>query len=404
MSERREKLLRAADGAAPKYRRLALTLYDHPEIGLEEVKAATWISEALEAEGFAVERGVADLPTAFVAKWGDPGARPVIAFLAEYDALPELGHACGHNLIAGAASLAGVAMTRILSPVEAQIRVIGCPAEETYAGKAQLVERGIFGDVDVALMNHGFYAHIGGRPASGRKSVVLEFRGKSAHAAGAPERGVNALDALLLTFNGIGLMRQQLRDDARVHGIITHGGDAANIIPDYTRGEFYVRSFDIEYLEELERRLIACARGAAEATGTDLKVSAATLTMLPVKHNTTLERRYEDKVRSLGGTVCEEPPAGGAGSTDFGNISQLIPAVHAYFQVSEDRVGAHTVEFGLAAKSEQGLAGMVIGAKALALTALDLIDESDLLTRSRREFEAGSAGVSPAFGSEGAER
>jgi metal-dependent amidase/aminoacylase/carboxypeptidase family protein len=220
--------------------------------------------------------------------------------------------------------------------------------------------------------------------------VVLEFRGKSAHAAGAPERGVNALDALLLAFNGISLMRQQLRDEARVHGIITHGGEAANIIPDYTRGEFYVRAFDVEYLEELEGRLIACARGAAEATGTDLTVSAATLTMLPIRHNTTLERRYEDKVRSLGAPVCEEPPGGGAGSTDFGNVSQVVPAAHAYFQVSEARVGAHTVEFGLAAKSEQGLAGMVIGAKALALTALDLIDEPDLLKRVRCEFKEGA--------------
>lgn len=387
MTERREKLVQAADAAAPKYRRLALTLYDNPEIGLEEVKAATWISEALEAEGFAVERGVADLPTAFVAKWGDDSARPVLAFLAEYDALPELGHACGHNLIAGAACLAGVAMAKTLSPSEAQIRVIGCPAEETYAGKAQLVDRGVFGEVDVALMNHGLFGHMGGRPASGRKSVVVEFRGKSAHAAGAPERGVNALDALVLTYNGISLMRQQLRDDARVHGIITHGGDAANIIPDYTRGEFYVRSFDVEYLEELEQRLIACARGAAEATGTDLKISAATLTMLPIKHNTTLERRYEENVCALGAPVCEEPPAAGAGSTDFGNISQILPAVHAYFQVSENRVGAHTVEFGLAAKSEQGLAGMVIGGKALALTALDLIDEPDLMRRVRTEFE-----------------
>jgi amidohydrolase len=311
----------------------------------------------------------------------------VIAFLAEYDALPELGHACGHNLIAAAAALAGAATIRTIAPSEAQVRVIGCPAEETYAGKAQLVDRGLFGDVEAALMGHGYYQHIGGRPASGRKSVVVEFRGKSAHAAGAPETAVNALDAMILTFNGISLMRQQLREEARVHGIITHGGEAANIVPEYSRGEFYVRAFDPEYLEELERRLIACARGAAEATGTDLTVSAATLTMLPIKHNTTLERRYEDNARALGATVSEEPPRGGAGSTDFGNVSQVVPGVHGYFQVSDARVGAHTVEFGLAAKSEPGLAGMALGAKAMALTALDLIDEPGLLQQVRHEFE-----------------
>ena len=386
--ERREALVRAADQAAPVFRELALKLHANPEVGLAEQQAADWISATLHAAGFRVERGVADLPTAFIARWGEASARPVVAFLAEYDALPELGHACGHNLIAGAAGLAAAALAKTISPGQAQVRVIGCPAEESYAGKVQLVERGVFADVEAALMAHGSCYHIGARPASGRKSVVVEFFGKSAHAAAGPEVGINALDAMILTFSGVALMRQQLRDEARVHGIITHGGQAANIIPDCTRAEFYVRSFDLSYLEELERRLIACARGAAQATGTRLELSSATLTMLPLRRNGTLERRYEHNLRALGEEVAGEIPGQGAGSTDFGNVSQVVPAVHGYFRASEQEVRSHTVEFREAAKSEAGLAGMITAAKALALTGLDLIEDRELLAAARQEFEA----------------
>jgi amidohydrolase len=407
-ARRRQVVLDAADASASIFRELALRLHAHPEVGLEERQAAAWIGEALETAGFRVERGVADLPTAFVATQGEPtgrrvpvgasahspgrppaGARPVIAFLAEYDALPELGHACGHNLIAGAAGLAAVALARSLAPGEAQVRVIGCPAEESYAGKAQLVERGLFAEVDVALMVHGFRCYLGCRPATGRKSVVLEFHGRAAHAGSGPELGINALDAMVLTFSAVGLMRQQLRDEARVHGIITHGGAAANIIPDYTRAEFYVRASDVEFLEELSGRLVACARGAAEATGARLEVSSATLTMLPIRNNRTLVERYEEHIRSLGETLGLASAARGGGSTDFGNVSQVVPGLHAYFKVGEgDDLRAHTLVFAEATRSEEGLAGMVIGAKALALTALDLVDDPGLLADVRREFEA----------------
>jgi amidohydrolase len=390
MAERRERLLAAAEAAAPAAEQLALRLYDHPEIGLEERQAAEWVGAALEEAGFTVARGVADLPTAFVASWGEAEARPVVAILAEYDALPELGHACGHNLIAGAAVLAGKALIDTLSPSEAQVRVIGCPAEETYGGKAQLVDRGLFADVDLALMAHGYFLHVGARPSSGRKSVVIEFHGKSAHAAAAPEVAVNALDAMILTFNGIGLMRQQLRDDARVHGIITHGGDAANIIPSYTRAECYVRAFAVDYLDDVEERLKACARGAAEATGCRVEFSAVTLPMMPLKHNATLETRYEDHVRALGETVGPQEPATGAGSTDFGNVSQVVPGAHSYFKVSDQRVASHTTEFSAVANQRSALDGMIVAAKAMALTALDAVDDPEFLARARREFAEGA--------------
>lgn len=387
MSERREAVLAAAAVAAPKYRELAMKLHAHPEIGLEEAQAAAWLCAALEADGFAVTRGVADMPTAFVATWGEATAKPVIAILAEYDALPELGHACGHNLIGTAAALAGVALAKTLSPTDLQLRVIGCPAEETYGGKVQLVEHGLFADVDAAIMSHASDEHIGARPASGRKSVVVEYRGKTAHAAGSPEQAVNALDAMILLFNGVSLLRQQLRDEARVHGIITHGGEAANIIPDYTRGEFYVRSFDVTYLEELEQRFIACAQAAAQATGTTVEISSVTLPMQPIRHNSVLEGRYDENVRALGEEVDTTPHVGGAGSTDFGNVSQVVPGVHGYFRIAPKGCGAHTIEFAEASGSEAGLDGMVLGAKTLALTALDLVEDPELLAAARLEFE-----------------
>jgi amidohydrolase len=383
----RQAVLDAADAAAPTFRDLALRLHAHPELGLEEHHAARWIGETLEQAGFTLERGVADLPTAFVATRGAPGVHPVVAFLAEYDALPELGHACGHNLIASAAGLAAVALAGALAPADAQVRVIGCPAEESYGGKVQLVDRRLFQDVDVALMAHGYRCHLGSRPATGRQSVVIEFHGKAAHAGAGPELGINALDAMILTFGAVGLLRQQLRAEARVHGIITHGGTAANIIPDYTRAEFYVRSSDAAYLKELSHRLVACAQGAAAATGARLETSSASLTMLPVRNNSMLVARYEEHLQSLGAALGPASAATGGGSTDFGNVSQAVPGLHAYFQVGAgEDLRAHTPAFAEATRSEAGLAGMVLAAKALALTALDLVDNPDMLTEARREF------------------
>jgi amidohydrolase len=365
---------------------LAQGLYECPEVGLEEHRAVTWMGEVLESAGFAWQRGIADLATAFAADWGDREARPVIAFLAEYDALPGLGHACGHNLIAGAAVLAAIALTQTIASSEARVRVIGCPAEETYGGKAQLVAKGVFAEVDVAMMAHGHHQHLSARPASGRKSVVIEFHGREAHASVAPDKAINALDAMLLTFSSMALMRQQLREEARVHGIITHGGTAANIVPGYTRAECYVRSFDEDYLDELECRLIACARGAAEATGARLEVSSAALPMLPVKANRALEERYQEHLLSLGEVTGSPDLSKGAGSTDFGNVSRVVPGIHAYFRISDSPVGAHTVEFAEAAGSETGHQGMVVAATAMALTALDLVEDPTFLPQVRDVF------------------
>lgn len=379
-------LVRLIDRLAPAWRELAVRIHAHPELGLQEWQASAWLTEALAAEGFSVRRNIARLRTAFVAQAGNSSAKPSVAFLAEYDALPGLGHACGHNLICTAAGLAATALARTLPANRAHIQVIGCPAEEFYGGKAQLLQHGAFEGVDMALMAHGYFLALGARPTIARASLIFEFHGRPAHASTAPEQGANALDAMIQTFTAVGLLRQQLRPETRVHGIIAHGGAAANVIPDYTRGEFYVRSGSLTHLEELRKKVVACARAAALATGTRLKVSSEGYDFEPVRPNTSLARAYEDNLRFIGESVDTVAPGTGTGSSDFGNLSRRLPALHGYFRVTREVKRPHSREFALACKSPEGLAGMVVGAKALALSAHDYITRPAFRREVRREF------------------
>lgn len=397
---RKRALAAAVETLAPEWKEISLRIHANPELGLKEEKASAWLADALARHGFAVERGVAKMPTAFVGRGptgsearatkraGAKSARPSLAFLAEYDALPGLGHACSHNLIGSAACLAAIALSQAVAPGDATIQVLGCPVEEFHGGKAQLIQHGYFKGVDAALMSHGYYLNLGMRPAIGRASVIFEFFGQPAHASSVPHRGVNALDAMIQTFNSVALLRQQLRQEARVHGIITHGGTAANVIPDYTRAEFYVRSKDGDYVQELRKRVIACARGAATATGTRLKVSAEGHVFEPQKLNATLARVYEDNLRFTGQRVDVLPPESGYGSSDFGNVSQLMPALHGYFRiVHEDvEVRPHSTAFAEACRTPAALEGMVNAAKAMALTGFDLITQPKLLEAAQREW------------------
>jgi amidohydrolase len=380
------------DAIAPEWKAIALQIHENPELGLKEEKASIWLTEALTRHGFHVQRNVGKLRTAFVGRAGrTQGANaktsdPTIAFLAEYDALPGLGHACSHNLIGVAACLGALGAAHAIED-RAQIRVVGCPAEEFFGGKARLLEQGVFRGIDAALMAHGYYLNLGQRPAIGRASLIFEFFGKSAHASTVPERGINALDAMIQTFSAIALLRQQVRSEARLHGIITHGGTAANVIPDYTRAEFYVRSKDTAYLRELGKKVTACARAAATATGTRLKVSSDGYTFLPIRANNALARAYEDNLRVLGQKVDALPPEAGYGSTDFGNVSQAMPALHGYFRIVEHEVRPHSTEFGAACRTPRALDGMVIAAKAMALTACDLVNDPPLLAAARDEWQ-----------------
>lgn len=382
----KKAIIACIDEIAPEWKDISLRIHDHPELGLKEEQASAWLAEGLTRRGFAVKRNVAKMPTAFIARAGTGNDGPSIALLAEYDALPGLGHACSHNLIGSAACLAAIGVAQVVSG-RAQIQVFGCPAEEFFGGKARLLEHGIFRGVDAALMAHGYYLNLGMRPAIGRASVIFEFFGTPAHASTVPERGVNALDALIQTFNNIAMLRQQIRQEARIHGIITHGGTAANVIPDYTRAEFYVRSRELAYLGELQKKVVACARAGATATGARLKVSSEGYVFEPVRPNATLARVFEDNLRSLGEAIDVLPPESGYGSSDFGNVSQAIPALHGYFRIVELEARPHSKEFAAACRTPRALEGMVNAAKAMALTAFDLVQNSSLLAAAKEEWK-----------------
>src|SRR5438034_7154476 len=256
MNPLKEMIAGAVDRLGDELERLSHSIHDHPELGYQEVKAAAWLTEFLDAQGFKVERGVAGVETAFRATL-ETGEGPTIAILCEYDALPQIGHACGHNVIAtaGVGAGAGLAAVRDRLP-RGRIQVIGTPAEEGGGGKMRLIKGGVFDGVDAAMMVHGFDRWVAPADLLGIVRVGFEFTGKAAHASADPWQGVNALDAAIQTYNNVAMLRQQVRPDARIHGIITHGGAAPNIIPEFAAATFLVRSINIDYMWELEKRVI----------------------------------------------------------------------------------------------------------------------------------------------------
>lgn len=363
-------------------------IHADPEVGFQEVRASERLCSALQAAGYHVERGAGDLPTAFVAELrGEGGEGPTIAILAEYDALPDVGHGCGHNVIATSALGAGLLLARGPRDFAGRVLVIGTPAEEGGGGKILLAERGIFDGVDAAMMMHpsSYYMVRRGSLASSRVDVM--FHGKAAHAAGSPDGGINALDAVIQTFVGINARRLQMRADARVHGIITHGGDAVNIIPSHAVAKFSVRARDRAYQRELVEMLRGAAQGAACATGARLEWLETrgydTMVASP-----TLSTLCEQNMQALGLDVRQPSPNERMGSTDMGDISQVMPAIHAYFAISDEGTSGHSLEFAQAAASPRGDQAVLDAALSLAMTAADLLAEPNLVGRARAEHRA----------------
>jgi amidohydrolase len=381
----------AVDALADELERLSHQLHDNPELGFREEKAHAWLTDFLAKHGATVERGVGGLATAFRATIAGAAAGPTIAILAEYDALPGIGHACGHNVIATAGVGAGAALARALGtlPLAGRIQVIGTPAEEGGAGKVKLMDAGVFDGVDAAMMIHGRCGTQVWRPTLGIIKVKVEFFGQAAHASSWPWRGVNALNAVISLFNALDAMRQQIRTDARVHGVITRGGEQANIIPEYTSAEFYLRATTVPYCHELLRRFTAAAEGAATATGCRAQVTADPTVHEPMKANPTMAAVFRRNLAYI--DFPEDPDDGqaGYGSTDCGNVSQRLPTIHPYIRISPDGVPGHSREFAQWARSPLARAGMVAGAKALALTALDLLAAPETLGAAKADFSRG---------------
>lgn len=377
VEQRRERLLE-----------LSRRIHQHPELSFEETQAAGWLSEFLDQEGFVVERGVYELPTAFRA---ERGSGPVtIGILAEYDALPEVGHACGHNIMGTCAVGAAVAAAEPLAALGARVVVYGTPAEEVGGGKVLMAERGAFRDLDLALIVHPGNRNLVMARSLACVSLDVEFFGKAAHAAARPEAGINALDALLLAFNGINALRQHIRSDARIHGIITHGGAAPNVVPEYSAARFLVRAADDPYLDELKGRVQSIFEGAAAMTGARLQLDwGGEARYAALRTNEPLAWAFAANLEALGRELAEPEPGRSLGSTDMGNVSAIVPSIHPAIAIGDRDLVGHTPEFAAAAGSDAGAAAVIDAAKALALTALDVAADAELLARIRASFADG---------------
>lgn len=355
---------------------LSHRIHEHPEIRFEEVQASAWLSELLEAHGFSVERGVGGLPTAFRARRdGRPGG-PTVALLCEYDALPGLGHACGHNLIAAIGAGAGIALAPLMDELDGTLLVIGTPAEEGGGGKVLLLEAGVFDGVDAALMIHPFHLNQAGMATLASVKYEVIYSGTPAHAAMAPHLGRNALDAVRLAFAGIDAMRQQTRDDVRIHAIVTDGGAAANVIPERASMTCVARASDAAHLhEELVPRLHGVFQGAALMTGTEVRIENASHPYDEIRRNLPLEAAFERHAERRGRTLTPFDPRAGAGSTDMGNVSQAVPGLHGMLAI-DDTALPHTAAFATAARSARGDAALIDGASILAGLALDAFTDA----------------------------
>jgi amidohydrolase len=372
---RRDELIRISD-----------TIHAKPELAFQEFEAVALLTSVLEQEGFTVQQGVAGLETAFVASYtSQKGDGPIVALLAEYDALAELGHACGHNIIGTASVGAALALRPMLNEIPGTIQVVGTPAEEGGAGKVIMVGAGVFDGVDVAMMVHPSTRTMTRRNSLACYDLKMEFFGQAAHAAGSPDKGINALDACILTYNNISALRQQLTDDVRIHGIITHGGAAPNIIPDYTAAKFLVRAEEKDHALAVLDKVKDCARAGALATGAEVKLTRAENYYANMAPSTVLADLFDANLTALGREVQLPEPCGRMGSTDMGNVSHVVPALHPYVTIAPEEVAGHSPEFRAAAASPEGHAGLLDAAKALAMTAIDLFSNPELVDAAWEE-------------------
>ncbi len=371
---------------------LSHQIHATPELAFEEHEACKLLVETLRKAGLDVATGAGGLETAFSTSFGAESG-PCVALLAEYDALPEIGHACGHNLIATASVGAGLALASLADELPGRVRVLGTPAEENGGGKAIMMKAGAFAGVDCALMIHPAGFNLGAMPCICKTDVEVVYHGRAAHASAAPEFGVNALDALVIAYQSIASLRQHIRSDERIHGIITNGGQAPNIVPEIAAGTFFVRSPQHKGLGRLRKRVQACFEAGAQATGARLELKWSKVDYLDLRSNAPLEETFQANAERLG---REFVPADAispmmAGSTDMGNVSHEFPSIHPMLAAAPLNVKIHNREFADHAGGEMGDLAALDGAKALAMTALDYLYSPALQERTRNVFEHGEA-------------
>ncbi len=379
-ADRVDAVSRAVDDHADRLVALSHAISADPELAYEEFRAATRCADLLEEHGFEVERGAYGVPTAFAARIGTGATHVVIC--AEYDALPGVGHACGHNIIAASALGAGLALKPLADAAGLRVTVLGTPAEEVGGGKVDLINAGAFEGVDAAMMVHptpydDFVS----------KGLAIEewravYTGRASHASSNPELGLNALDGVVQGYTALAMLRQHLRPHQQVHGVIVEGGEAANVVPERTEASYYLRAANLEDLEDLRTRARACLEGAAMATGTTVDIRVEGHVYEPVEAHPPLVTAFEQACEAIGRPYTPYPDGDeDGGSTDFGNVSQVVPGVHACMAVHTFPVVNHQHEFAAACISPEGDTMMLQGAKALALTALAVADDPGLVAR-----------------------
>ena len=393
-----ETATKTIDAAREELFGIALDIHAHPELNYQEFHAAKLLSDTLEAHDFAVERGIGGVETAFRATLeGGAGAGPTVAVLAEYDALPEIGHGCGHNLIAMAGLGAGLGVQANIKNLPGRLVVIGTPAEEGGGGKIKLLDAGVFDGVDICLSSH---------PSSNRTVIPQDipldeswslamvgfryiYHGKAAHAAAAPEEGINALNSLIHLFTGIDALRQHLREDTRIHGIITDGGLAPNVVPEFAAANFMLRCRDRNYLSDvIVGKVLKIAEGAALISGATLEVEPYYPFYENVLPNGVLAENFRANAEAVGMRI--DAPTGGrrgsGASTDFGNVSQVLPSLELRYAVSETPVPSHSRQMTETAITETALSSALNVAKVLSLTAGDFLRDPARLKEAQAEF------------------
>ncbi|TWE06294.1 amidohydrolase [Neobacillus bataviensis] len=360
-------------------------LYYHPELGDEEFESMKLLVEFLEQHQFLVEKGIVGRPTAFKAVYDSKKEGPTIAYLSEYDALPEVGHGCGHNMIGTMSAGAGVLLSKVVDEIGGRVIVLGTPAEETNGAKVPMAEQGVFDDIDAAMILHPADESYESGDSLAMDAIQFDFRGRTSHAAASPEKGINALDAVIQLFNGINALRQHVTSDVRIHGIIKEGGVAANIVPDKAIAQFYVRAKDRNYLNEVVQKVISIAEGASSMTGADVHIENYELSYDNMVTNQTLSQLFTSNLLTTGVKQVEKAKES-YGSIDMGNVSHVVPAIHPYIGLDSPGLIAHTREFADLTITDNSHKILARGALALALTGFDLITNKEVFEKMKNEF------------------
>ena len=389
---KKTEIIKIVDKKKELLKNIALKIHRNPELAFQEKKAVKILTKPLKEAGFNVQVGLAGMDTAFKAVWENNNNKnkPKIAFLAEYDALKEMGHACGHNLIGTIAVGAALALTEVCNELPGTLIVLGTPAEEGGGGKVIMANQSVFDEIDAVMLCHPKNKTMTIRDGLALVHVKFKFYGKESHASVAPEKGISALEAMINSFVAINSLRQFVKDNVKIHGIINKGGVAPNIVPKYCEAEFLIRASTLEELEKVKLKVYEAVKHAGGAVGADVEIEEG-LEYADRNNNKKLANLFKNNLEKLGEEVSPPPKIGEIGSSDIGNVSHLTATIHPYIKICSEDIINHTPEFKEAAASEKGIDGMIKATKAMAMTGYDLFYKDDALKEVRSEFNTWEA-------------